>query len=365
MGYLGRRIGLSQDKGNSTPGGADGAVGGGILDLVAQGYFNRQNKIYNDSGIVTNGHTATGGVISDYSTPSGAVFRAHIFTASGTFNVTATGDFGDTVEYLVVAGGGGGGGSSGSNTAPGGGGGAGGYRTSMPGGSGGGGSSESAVPVSTSPGSYPVVVGGGGNGGAKANPAPGNGTGGGRGADSTFGGPTFTDVTSAVVEVLLAEVIHTTLGPGGSGGGGGYSGSDAPGGTGTANQGYAGGISYSGGNGGGGGGGGAGAAGSNSETDPNNEGGNGGAGLRNLIAGPVHFILLEQMDQDHQRMDGLLVVAVVVVQMDQWWSTSLTYRILCWWWIWWIKREPISRTNGKKWTRRNRWRWRWWWCNLW
>ena len=26
MGYLGRRIGLSQDKGDSTPGGADGAV---------------------------------------------------------------------------------------------------------------------------------------------------------------------------------------------------------------------------------------------------------------------------------------------------------------------------------------------------
>ena len=33
MGYLGRRIGLSQDKGDSTPGGAGGAVGGGILDL--------------------------------------------------------------------------------------------------------------------------------------------------------------------------------------------------------------------------------------------------------------------------------------------------------------------------------------------
>ena len=48
MGYLGRRIGLSQDKGDSTPGGADGAVGGGILDLFAQGYFNRQGNIYNN-----------------------------------------------------------------------------------------------------------------------------------------------------------------------------------------------------------------------------------------------------------------------------------------------------------------------------
>ena len=34
MGYLGRRIGLSQDKGDPTPGGAGGAVGGGILDLL-------------------------------------------------------------------------------------------------------------------------------------------------------------------------------------------------------------------------------------------------------------------------------------------------------------------------------------------
>ena len=54
------------------------------------------------------GLTATGGVISDY-TDGPAVYRAHIFTSSGTFTVTAPGTFGDTVEYLVVAGGGGGG----------------------------------------------------------------------------------------------------------------------------------------------------------------------------------------------------------------------------------------------------------------
>lgn len=51
MGYLGRRIGLSQDSGDSNPGGADGAVGGGILDLFAQGYFERQDKIFNNPGI--------------------------------------------------------------------------------------------------------------------------------------------------------------------------------------------------------------------------------------------------------------------------------------------------------------------------
>jgi hypothetical protein len=75
------------------------------------------------------GLTATGGVISDYSDPGpGAIYRAHIFTSSGIFDVSAPGDFGDTVEYLVVAGGGGGGVH---NAA--GGGGAGGYRTNVSG----------------------------------------------------------------------------------------------------------------------------------------------------------------------------------------------------------------------------------------
>ena len=54
------------------------------------------------------GLTATGGIISDYFDGS-TVYRAHIFTSSGTFNVTALGDYPAAVEYLVVAGGGGGG----------------------------------------------------------------------------------------------------------------------------------------------------------------------------------------------------------------------------------------------------------------
>ena len=52
--------------------------------------------------------TATGGVISDYTSGS-AIYRAHIFTSSGTFSVTALGTNSPTagVEYLVVSGGGG------------------------------------------------------------------------------------------------------------------------------------------------------------------------------------------------------------------------------------------------------------------
>ena len=115
MGYLGRRIGLSQDSGDSNPGGADGAVGGGILDLFANGYFERTRRHLQCSWSTTiGGMEASGGVISDYVTPPGDIYRAHVFTSSGTFAVTNdTTDFGSTVDYLVVAGGGGGGQESG------------------------------------------------------------------------------------------------------------------------------------------------------------------------------------------------------------------------------------------------------------
>ena len=72
---------------------------------------------------------STGGVISDYTEPGpGNVYRAHVFTASGTFDVSAIGVHGSNVEYLVVAGGGGGGSKD-----CGGGGGAGGLRTNLTG----------------------------------------------------------------------------------------------------------------------------------------------------------------------------------------------------------------------------------------
>ena len=65
-------------------------------------------KVFRAVPVPIQGLTATGGVISDY-TDGPAVYRAHVFTSTGTFDVSALGDFGDTVEYLVVAGGGGGG----------------------------------------------------------------------------------------------------------------------------------------------------------------------------------------------------------------------------------------------------------------
>ena len=105
------------------------------------------------------GITATGGVISDYIDPSpGAVYRAHVFTSSGTFSVSAATGTG-LVEYLVVAGGAGGGGGPTNTFSDGAGGGAGGLRSTVTA-TGGGGTLETALPVS--PGPYSITVGAGG-----------------------------------------------------------------------------------------------------------------------------------------------------------------------------------------------------------
>ena len=123
MGYLGRRIGKSQNTGTSADG-ADGNLGGGIVDLFTREYFAREGNISRSPGVIPSGHVATGGIISEYS-DSGTVYRAHAFTSSGQFDVTSVGTFESTVDFLVVGGGGGGGRSYG------GGGGAGGFRSSV------------------------------------------------------------------------------------------------------------------------------------------------------------------------------------------------------------------------------------------
>ena len=225
------------------------------------------------------GHTATGGVISDYKIGSD-VYRAHIFTSSGTFAVTALGNQGNTVEYLLVAGGGGGG------TNQGGGGGAGGYRTTMPEAPGGPGTSaESALTVSAGPTSYPVIIGAGGAGKDGSTNLPGV-----DGTDSTFDGPTFTAVTSTGGGGggSYSSAPGRT---GGSGGGSGAAGpsSATPGGAAASpTQGYVGGAAAgSSSNHRAGGGGGAGAAGVNGV--PGGASGPGGVGKTSTIAyGPTN-----------------------------------------------------------------------------
>ncbi len=112
---------------------------------------------------------ATGGIISDY-TDSGTHYRAHIFTSSGTFDVSQVGGGGvpATVEILQVAGGGGGGQHNG--------------------GGGGAGGLQYAPAQSVSVGPYSIVVGGGGYG---SSPKPGAASPyipGGNGTPSTSGG---------------------------------------------------------------------------------------------------------------------------------------------------------------------------------
>jgi hypothetical protein len=278
MGYLGRRIGKSQDQGDSNPTGADGAVGGGILDLFANGYFERQGNIYNAPGSEPSGMTATGGVISDYS-EGPTVYRAHIFTSSGTFDVTASGDFGDTVEYLVVAGGGAGGGGA----FNGGGGGAGGYRTGT------------GVPVSV--GSYPITVGAGGAG---AN----TDTTGNQGGPSVFNAPGSEGTTKFTSTGGGGGGAHDASPRGGAPGGSGGGGSQAQGPPGNGNtpptspaQGYPGSGNWYAAAGGGGGAGGPhpGAPGPSGGGPFPNDGGtqdkiSGGIGVRTPFGGPLYAI---------------------------------------------------------------------------
>jgi hypothetical protein len=48
------------------------------------------------------GITATGGIIGGYVDGS-AIYRTHVFTSSGVFNVTAHGDFGSNIDVLIIA----------------------------------------------------------------------------------------------------------------------------------------------------------------------------------------------------------------------------------------------------------------------
>ena len=109
MGYLGRRIGVSQAK--AAPSSSDGAggTGGGILDLFASGYFQREGSIYNAPGVTPQGVTATGGVINDFA-DGPTIYRVHVFNNSGTFTVNNTSNdpnLPSNIEYLLVGGGGG------------------------------------------------------------------------------------------------------------------------------------------------------------------------------------------------------------------------------------------------------------------
>ena len=242
------------------------------------------------------GLTATGGVISDY-TDGPAVYRAHVFTSTGTFTVSAPGIFGDTVEYLVVAGGGCGGATNGVASGAG----SGGLRTNVPGVVNAASSPltiSTPFPVSTTGGNgtggYTVTVGAGGAGGTPNSPS-GAGS---KGTSSYFGPPS---TPNGITVTGGGQGRNNTSSPyagysGGSGSGGvGNVDSQPLAGSGNeggnidskpeGNPGSSGGPS---GNYGSGGGGGAGSSGGNySPGSTGGAGAPGGAGVQVAIAGPA------------------------------------------------------------------------------
>ncbi len=221
------------------------------------------------------GLTATGGIINDYSSGP-VVYRSHIFTTSGTFDITALGDFGTTIEYLVVAGGGGGGNGNG------GGGGGGGYRTNVTGDTSGGGASAEP-PYTIATGAYTVTVGGGGIGAPPSGPGQ-------SGSPSDFHPTPVSHPSPTFIRSIgggAAGGGNNNGATGGSGGGGGGRAGSTNGGSGTANQGYDGGggnhPNY-------GGGGGAGAGAVGGDAPGSGPGGAGGNGLRTSIVGSTYPI---------------------------------------------------------------------------
>ena len=179
--------------------------GSSLFGLLASGK-GRKFHTFRDAASASDptGHTATGGVISDYTDPGpGTVYRSHVFTTTGTFNVTALDDnYPSTVEFLLVAGGGGGGTSNNGAHGGNGGGGGGGYVEG------------NAIPV-TSTTTFTVSIGGGGQaiGQPTLIPAPSR-----SGSDSTISGPTITTIT-AKGGGGGGEDGGDTVSPGGSGGG--------------------------------------------------------------------------------------------------------------------------------------------------
>jgi len=310
MGYLGRRIGKSQTTANPQ---ADGNTGG-ILDLFTNGYFQRTGNMPNVPISIygaPQGLTATGGVISDYLDPStNNVYRAHIFTSAGTFNVTGSGSMPLAVDYLVIGGGGGGGGAY-----EGGGGGAGGYRATTPEGPGGPSPvAETQITVSGPfPSPYTITIGAGGAGGANNPSSDGSslsvGSPGGQSAfyptPVSYPSPTYIRSEGGGGGGTYNSANGTNVPgiPGGSGGGAGNqspgTGGPFPGGTGNReantstpvpNQGYPGGTRgnqphapfYN-----GSGGGGAGGA-APGNTDNTIAASRGGIGKSSIIAGPAN-----------------------------------------------------------------------------
>ena len=269
---IGKRKGAAAKGTGASPGNVADSKFGGQLSKADHWYIQQAfGQIVDPGAAPPSGFDASGGVITDYTTPTGTVYRAHIFTNSGEFVVDSTPPPGDpqpnSVDYLIVAGGGSGGAYNG------GGGGAGGLLSSHPdipaplrG---------TAVPIDA--GTYPIVVGAG------AASIHGGGSHGFQGTPSVVNFPSALTATGGGGGGGYSPGIPEAICGGGDGGSGGGASYGASVGEGTAGQGNDGGEGFPGNQYCGGGGGGAGGGG-----DPGNPGdgdnGWGGLGLQCRIA---------------------------------------------------------------------------------
>ena len=142
-----------------------------LLGLTGAGGGVGSNLVGGGSAIEPDGHTASGGIIHEFTAPDSNVYRCHIFLSPGTFTVSElSGTYPAHCEYLVVGGGGGGG------CQHAGGGGAGGVRSNV---SGPAQDPATNFPVATnagptSNGQYPITVGKGGAGSSGSGPPGAN-----------------------------------------------------------------------------------------------------------------------------------------------------------------------------------------------
>ena len=106
MGMIGKRRGKVV-KGAGSPG-ADGSDNiGGSLSKSDHWYLQQGFNLKNTTPAI-DGHTASGGIITEYVSGSDA-YRAHLFEGSGSLVVSSLGQIDSEVDVFLVGGGGGGG----------------------------------------------------------------------------------------------------------------------------------------------------------------------------------------------------------------------------------------------------------------
>ena len=169
--------------------------------------------------LVQAGLSATGGITNEYTdTSSGNIYRAHVFTSSGSFEVTSLSNgLSDTIDVLAVGGGGGGSGS---------------IQTYWAGSGGGAGGMLEVTSYPVSIRTYSVEIGGGGSGSLKQTTWTLRGS---TGSDTSFNNPADTNLNiiakgggggggSGTPTYIPLDEVRNNVGGGSPGGVGSYPG---------------------------------------------------------------------------------------------------------------------------------------------